>query len=183
MLSKRLEAFQNRLRESHIDVSLITDEDNIYYLAGYYDYLHMDFGRPTVLIIPKDDEPVLITPMLDFNSAKVLANVDNISPWNDGMGNEWREEIPARVKLARKIGIEMNHIPQIVRTYLNDLVSNESLINITSLLSEMRMIKSEEELQMARHAGQVAAAMMWAGREKINSGIPVISSTPSNSSS
>ena len=54
----------------------------------------MDFGRPTVLIIPKDDEPVLITPMLDFNSAKVLANVNNISPWNDGMGNEWREEIP-----------------------------------------------------------------------------------------
>ena len=72
MLSKRLEAFQNRLRESDIDVSLITDEDNIYYLAGYYDYLHMDFGRPTVLIIPKDDEPVLITPMLDFNSAKML---------------------------------------------------------------------------------------------------------------
>ena len=29
MLSKRLEAFQNRLRESDIDVSLITDEDNI----------------------------------------------------------------------------------------------------------------------------------------------------------
>ena len=172
MLSKRLEAFQNRLRESDIDVSLITDEDNIYYLAGYYDYLHMDFGRPTVLIIPKDDEPILITPMLDFNSAKVLAKVNNISPWNDGMGNEWREEIPAKVKLAKKVGIEMNHIPQIVRAYLNDLVSKESLVNISSLLSDMRMIKSEEELQMARHAGQVASAMMWAGREKIDSGIP-----------
>ena len=172
MLSKRLEAFQNRLRESDIDVSLITDEDNIYYLAGYYDYLHMDFGRPTVLIIPKDDEPVLITPMLDFNSAKILAKVKNISPWNDGMGNEWREEIPARVKSAKKVGIEMNHIPQIVRAYLNDLVSKESLFNISGLLSDMRMIKSEEELQMDRHAGQVASAMMWAGREKINSGIP-----------
>ncbi len=172
MLSERLKTFQNRLRESDIDVSLITDEDNIYYLAGYYDYLHMDFGRPTVLIIPKDDEPILITPMLDFNSAKVLAKINRISPWNDGMGNEWREEIPAAVKSAKRVGIEMNQIPQIVRNYLNDLIPKTSFIDIFNLLSEMRMIKSEDELQMARHAGQVASAMMLAGRETIKSGVP-----------
>ena len=36
------------------DVALITDDDNVYYLTGYYDYLHMDFGRPTVLVVTRD---------------------------------------------------------------------------------------------------------------------------------
>ena len=46
--------------------ALITDDDNIYYYTGYYDYLHMDFGRPTILLVPKDDESILITPLIDI---------------------------------------------------------------------------------------------------------------------
>ena len=34
------------------------------------------------------------------------------------------------------------------------------------------MIKSQEELQLARHTGEVAAAMMGAGRDRIADGIP-----------
>ena len=34
------------------------------------------------------------------------------------------------------------------------------------------MIKSEEELQLARHAGMVAVAMMAAGRDTIADGVP-----------
>ena len=30
-------------------MALITDDDNVYYLTGYYNYLHMEFGRPTIL--------------------------------------------------------------------------------------------------------------------------------------
>ncbi len=36
----------------------------------------------------------------------------------------------------------------------------------------MRMIKSPEELQLARHAGEVAGAMMRAGRAAIGDGVP-----------
>ena len=36
----------------------------------------------------------------------------------------------------------------------------------------MRMIKSKQELQLARHAGQVANAMMYAGRVAIGDGVP-----------
>ena len=40
------------------------------------------------------------------------------------------------------------------------------------LVSEMRMIKSFDELQIARHAGQVGIAMMDAGRSAIGEGAP-----------
>ncbi|WP_420850425.1 aminopeptidase P family N-terminal domain-containing protein [Parasedimentitalea marina] len=54
MFTERLSCLQSKLADASIDVALITDDDNVYYLTGYYDYLHMEFGRPTILVVPKD---------------------------------------------------------------------------------------------------------------------------------
>lgn len=172
MFRDRLNRFQLRLAEAGMDVALITDDDNIYYLTGYYDYLHMEFGRPTILVVPKDGEVMLITPTIDLNSAQAAAHVDRIAPWNDGMGNEWREELPLAVKSASSVAIEPGHMPPLVRAYVNDLVDAQKITSATPILSDMRMIKSAQELQLARHAGEVATAMMNAGRAAIGDGVP-----------
>jgi len=172
MFAERLSQFQTRLAEAGIDVALITDDDNVYYLTGYYDYLHMEFGRPTILVVPKDGEVLLITPKIDLNSAQHAARVGRIAAWNDGMGNEWREELPAAVRTAGKVAIEPGHMPPPVRAYVNELVEADKLTSATPILNEMRMIKSAEELQLARHAGEVATAMMAAGRAAIGDGVP-----------
>ena len=163
--------FRQRLEKNDIDVALITDDDNVYYLTGYYDYLHMDFGRPTILVVLREGQSILITPSIDFNSAESLARVDRIVSWNDGVGNEWREELPKVAVNAMKVAIEPHHIPPVVHSYLVELIEAEKLENASSLLSDMRMIKSDMELQLARHAGEVANAMMTAGRSAIGSGI------------
>jgi len=172
MFYERLRQFQRRLAEASIDVALITDDDNVYYLTGFYDYLHMEFGRPTILVVPRDGEVLLITPTIDLNAAQSAARVDRIAAWNDGMGNEWREELPAVIKRAETIAIEPGHMPPPVRSYVNDLVDQEKLTSATPILNQMRMIKSDQELQLARHAGEVATAMMNAGREAIGAGVP-----------
>lgn len=172
MFTERLSRFQTRLAEAGIDVALITDDDNVYYLTGYYDYLHMEFGRPTILVVPKDGPSLLITPTIDLNSAKAAARVDRIAPWNDGMGKEWREELPGAVAGAAKVGIEPGHMPPPVRAYVDDLIGARNLTSATPILNDMRMIKSAEELQLARHAGEVATAMMAAGRAAIADGVP-----------
>ena len=172
MFYERLSQFQRRLAEASIDVALITDDDNVYYLTGYYDYLHMEFGRPTILVVPREGEVLLITPTIDLNAAQSAARVDRIVAWNDGMGNEWREELPAVIKRAETIAIEPGHMPPPVRSYVNDLVDRENLTSATPILNQMRMIKSDQELQLARHAGEVATAMMNAGREVIGAGVP-----------
>ena len=163
--------FRQRLEKNDIDVALITDDDNVYYLTGYYDYLHMDFGRPTILVVLREGQSILITPSIDFNSAVSLARVDRIVSWNDGVGNEWREELPKVAMNAIKVAIEPNHIPPVVHSYLVELIEAKKLENASSLLSDMRMIKSDMELQLARHAGEVANAMMTAGRSAIGTGI------------
>ena len=47
MFEARMAEFRRRLGAAGLDVAVITDDDSVYYLTGYYDYLHMDFGRPT----------------------------------------------------------------------------------------------------------------------------------------
>ena len=65
MFSQRLEKLRQQLAKQHIDIALITDDDSVYYYTGYYDYLHMEFGRPTLLIVPRDGKSLLITPGID----------------------------------------------------------------------------------------------------------------------
>ena len=171
MFQQHLETFRTKMAEAGLDVALITDDDSVYYLTGYYDYLHMEFGRPTILIVNRDGPSVLITPIIDYIAAQGAAKVDRIAPWNDGAGDEWRAEIPAALKGANTIAVETALMPPAVRAYVNDVAGNRIVENATPVLAQMRMIKSPAELQLARHAGQVANAMMQAGRDAIGDGV------------
>ncbi|NNF77351.1 MAG: aminopeptidase P family protein [Rhizobiales bacterium] len=165
MFEDRMALLRARLEEAGIDIALITDEDSVYYFSGYYDYLHMDFGRPTVLAVPCNAESVLITPTMELEMA-ATANVDKVEPWNDGMGEEWREALPGLLKGRPRIAIELQQMPPVVRACVESLVEGP-LEDLAPLIAEMRMIKSAQELDLARHAGQVATAMMNAGRQAI----------------
>ncbi|WP_127112354.1 M24 family metallopeptidase [Shimia sediminis] len=172
MFEHRMATLRDRMAAAGMDVALITDDDNVYYLTGYYDYLHMEFGRPTILVVTREGESLLITPNLDLNTAIASARVDRIAAWNDGMGAEWRAELPAALKGAQSVGVEPDHMPPLVRAYVDTLVPSQQVASVTPILSKMRMIKSPQELQLARHAGQVAMAMMSAGRAAIADGVP-----------
>ncbi len=172
MFEARMDELRRRIGEAGFDVALITDDDAVYYLTGYYDYLHMEFGRPTILVVPRQGKALLVTPTIDSVVARTSARVDRVAPWNDGAGSEWREELPGAVKGAARVAIEPNHMPPIVRAYVDELVAKEKLADITPVIAAMRMIKSPQELQLARHAGEVAGAMMDAGRAAIGDGVP-----------
>ena len=56
MFAARMERLRDRLAEAEVGVALITDDDSVYYFTGYYDYLHMKFGRPTILVVLATEE-------------------------------------------------------------------------------------------------------------------------------
>ncbi|MCP4769271.1 MAG: aminopeptidase P family protein [Gammaproteobacteria bacterium] len=171
MFEQHLRQLRTQLDEAGIDVAVISDDDSVYYYSGYYDYLHMEFGRPTLLLVARDGASLLITPAIDENMALEHARVDRIEAWNDGLGQEWREHIPAMLRGATRVAIEKQHMPAPVRAYIDTLVEADSLVDLAPIVAAMRMIKSEPELQLARHAGTVANAMMAAGREAIGAGV------------
>ena len=172
MFTHRMDRLRKSLAKNNINVSLITDEDSIYYFTGYYDYLHMEFGRPTILVVPHEGESILITPNIEFEMAQASAMVDSILSWNDGLGNEWREKLPKILKGNITVAVEKEQIPQIVFGYVKSLVETDRLIDLNLIIAEIRMIKSAEEIELARHTAEVAKKMMQSGAEAIGEGIP-----------
>lgn len=172
MFQERIDKLRKKLFDKKIDLAIITDDDNIYYYTGYYDYLHMDFGRPTILLIPKNDESILITPLIDIKLVEDDAVIDKVFPWNDGVGNEWKEHLPEYLTKDKNIALEYNQIPALVRNYIYTLIDEKSVNDVMPMISEMRMIKSPEELKIARHAGQVANAMMQSAKNTMAEGVP-----------
>ena len=145
MFEERLAEFQRRLAAGGVDVALITDDDSVYYLTGYYDYLHMDFGRPTILVIDADGS-ILITPSMEAHMAEAEARVDRMMFWNDGLGNEWREGLPELLRGV--VGIEPDGMPPVVRRFVDAHVDQPR--DVTPVLGGMRIIKSPQEVQLAR---------------------------------
>ena len=171
---QRMEILKGRLADAAVVAALITDDDSVYYFSGFYDYLHMEFGRPTVLVVAVEGDPVLITPLMELEMASRMCWIRDVRPWLDGQGSEWRGELQqviAEVGSAH-IGIETGAISSLVQTVVQHAVNDEKLVDITPIIATIRMIKGNEELQLARHAGQVATAMMTAGRDTIGEGVP-----------
>ena len=172
MFKKNLENLRKSLQKNNIDIAIISDDDSLYYFTGYFDYLHMSFGRPTLLLVPKDSDSVLITPLIDVHLVSKNCPVDKIITWNDGVGDEWREHLPKYIKKNLNIGIEKFKISTLVLNYISSLTEEKFLSNITPTLDSIRMIKTEEELKIAKSAGKVAEAMMNAGKEAIGDNVP-----------
>ena len=171
MFAENLQKLKKKMSQNNIDLSIITDDDSIYYFTGYHDFLHMDFYRPTLLIVSNDHQTYLITPLLDVLLVPENCPVDKVETWNDGIGNEWRELLPKIINQHKNVFIEKFKINQMVKTYLDELF-NQQPGDLTKIIDSIRMIKSDYELNIARHAGQVGMAMMEAAKKTIGNNVP-----------
>ena len=172
MFKNNLDKLRSKMNENDIELAVITDDDNLYYFTGYHDFLHMDFNRPTILLVPKDEQSILITPLLDVLLVPEDTPVDKIETWNDGIGEEWRECLPKIIGKYNKIFFERYKINATVSNYLAEIINGKIMGNITPIIDSIRMIKSDEELQIARHAGEVAMAMMDGAKSVIAPNVP-----------
>ena len=172
MFKKNLLKLREKMKENNIDLAVITDDDSLYYFTGYHDFLHMEFFRPTILLVPKNDENILVTPLLDVLLVPKDSPVDNVKTWNDGIGNEWREFLPNIIKNNKNIACEKYKINATVSIYLSDLMNGRPMGDMTQIISNLRMIKTDEELKIARHAGEVAMAMMEGAKKAIGHNVP-----------
>ncbi|MDH3235902.1 MAG: Xaa-Pro peptidase family protein, partial [Alphaproteobacteria bacterium] len=175
LFQRRTEELQNRLKDEGIDVLLITNVDSIYYFSAYWGDLGLEFGRPTMLAVASSGDVTLITPGSESSMARAMTWVDVIDTYSDGVDGEWRD--PLRRALGGRAGsaalaIERNDIPAVISDFLRRELGIDDAVDGTPVVARMRMIKSAEELDMIRQAGQVAVAMGIGGREVIAEGVP-----------
>jgi Xaa-Pro aminopeptidase len=169
---KRTKELQRRMKDEGLDAFVLNDADSIFYFAEYWDYLGMEFGRATVMVVPCEGEPHLITPLMESEMAGRMTWLGKVTPWMDGVDDEWRKPLLADLerKTVRRIGVEWDKTHPAVHRCLAQVGGR--LEDQWRIISRMRMVKTPEEIETMREAGQVAVAMLQGGREAIKLGAP-----------
>ena len=162
---------QQRMRDEGIELAVFTDESSIAYLAGFWGYLGIEFGRPTLLVVRPSGSPTIITPLMESEMVTAMTWVEDVRVWEDAGQRSWgRALFEALGSSPGDIWIERNSIPAIVRNYLDDTFPGAPLRDISTLLGDMRMIKTEFEIGVMKEAGQIAGAMMMAAHDSLREG-------------
>ena len=171
---KRTAGFQHRLADAGIDIALVTDPDTIYYLSGVFGYLGVEFGRPTVLVVPRDGAPTLITPLMEAEMVSALTWVGDVRPWADGIDGEWGTHLCDLIGDGGRLtlGVERLQIPALVSAWLRDALGTAPIADVSGILADMRLIKGRDEIAVMRQAGQVAVAMVEAAEAAIAEDVP-----------
>ena len=171
---RRLAELQARMGEAGLDLFVFNDADSIYFLAGYWSYLGMEFDRATLVVVPRSGDPVLVTPAMEADMARAMTWIADIREWIDGVDGEWMRHLSDLVarRSGERIGVETFKTHPRVMAAMREAAPGAELVDATRILGAMRMVKSAEEIAIMRQAGQVAVAMVEGGREAIGEGVP-----------
>ena len=172
---QRTHDLQTRMRDESIPLAIFTDESSIAYLAGFWGYLGIEFGRPTMLVVPADAPPTIITPLMESEMVSAMTWVKSIVSWEDSGQRSWHRLLGAEIHKylgdhPTAIWIEKPYIPALVRNYFDETFSQTALPDISPILGGMRMIKSPLEIEVMQQAGHIAGAMMTAAHDSLRAG-------------
>ena len=167
----RTETLQARMAERGISHAVFTSESSIAYLAGFWGYLGIEFGRPTLLVVPVDAPPIVITPLMESEMVSEMTWVEDVRVWEDAGQRTWGRALSGALPDApAALWIERSEVPAIVCNYLVERYPDVALKDIGPVLGEMRMIKSPLEIGVMRQAGEIASAMMKAAHGSLEEG-------------
>lgn len=167
----RTAELQDRMKAEGIAQAVFTDESSIAYLAGFWGYIGVEFGRPTMLIVRAEEEPVVVTPLMEREMVAAMTWVDDIRVWEDAGQRSWgRALLEVLGGSPSDLWIEKACVPAIVRNFLDDAYPGTPLKDIGPVLGAQRMIKSPFEIEIMKQAGQIAGAMMKAAHSSLAAG-------------
>lgn len=172
--AKNTKGLQDRLRQEGLELALIADEDSIAYFAGAWGYLGMEFGRPTLMIVPAEGPCTVITPLMETAMVAEMTWVEDVRSWEDGGDKDWDKVLAAALgpDRAMRLGLEIHKTHPKISGFLSETYPGVVQTDITPVIGEMRMIKSPDEIDIMRQAGQVAIAMVEAGKAALGEGVP-----------
>ncbi|MEX0304215.1 MAG: M24 family metallopeptidase [Leisingera sp.] len=168
---KRTLDLQDRMRQAGIAKAVFTDESSIAYLAGFWGYLGIEFGRPSMVVVDANDAPIVITPLMESEMVAEMTWVEDVRTWEDIGQRSWGRALAGALgENPNEIWIERGTIPAIVRNHLDDTYPGVPLRDISPVLGAMRTIKTPFEIGVMKEAGQIAGAMMAAAHDSLREG-------------
>lgn len=171
---RRVRELQRRMADDGIGLFVFNDADSIFYFAEAHDYLGMEFARATILTVPAEGAPVLITPAMEAPMLRAMTWLDDVREWSDGIDGEWGKPLRDILQTAPKdkaIAVEtMKTHPSVLDVVRHEVPDGPD--DASAITSQMRMVKNAQEIETMRQAGEVAVAMVKAARVVMAEGVP-----------
>ena len=150
----RLNKIRKTMSKNKIDMVILTSMHNVAYYTGF---IYCSFGRPYGCIIT---EKKIIT---------ISANIDASQPWRRSnceniIYTDWKKDnflraivsIIGRDEPPKNIGIEEDHLTLEAMNKVRSIFNFSTFIDVSKDLMNLRMIKSEEEIEIIRNGARIA---------------------------
>ncbi len=151
---QRLEKLRMIMDKNNLDMIILTSMHNIAYYTGF---IYCSFGRPYGCVITSK------------KISTISANIDASQPWRRShcdniIYTDWKRDnffkaivsIIGRDNLPKNIGIETDHITLDMRDKFGSIFSFSDFRDISKELMKLRMIKSNEEIEIIKNGAKIA---------------------------
>ena len=169
----RLDRLRARVREADLAAAVLVQPPNLRYLTGFHSNA---YSRPLALVVPAEGEPTLIVPRLEETQARDMTRVPDLRSyveWDEGSATggrldaEWRTllaDVLAERRLAgARLGLERSGLGGAAETSLATALPGVEWVDASGWVETLRLVKSPEEVEHHRRAGELAAAGLEAG--------------------
>ncbi|WP_019201675.1 ectoine hydrolase [Tsukamurella sp. 1534] len=163
---RRLNDLRARMEKRQLDAVVITDPENLMYLT---DYQTTGYSFFQALVVPLDDEPVMITRAMEESNAIARTWVERTRPYPDT--GDAIQELVLTLKQAglgtKRVGYERNSyfFPAYQQDRVHTSFQHGVLMDCFGIVEEGRATKSDAEIEVMRKAAHAAEAGMAAGLE------------------
>jgi Xaa-Pro aminopeptidase len=166
---KRIAKAGQHMKQSGLDVLLLTKPSNMFYLTG-------DGRLCAYAMITKEGKVALGVPITDIEDVKRLATHDDIVGFDDevGMIHSIAHYFEHFGISDGTVGLEFTFLTQSMLGMLTHPHAKPEKVlpkDCTHLLSELRMVKEPEEIERIRAATKVAAIGMKAAVRAVHPGV------------
>ncbi|ASK65234.1 creatininase [Brachybacterium avium] len=168
---RRLSGLRQIMAEKDLDAVILTSYQGIKY---YSDFLFTYFGRNYGMVVTADD------------TCTISANIDAGMPWRTSYGEnlvytDWQRDnyyfalqqalAQRGVKSPKRLGIEDDTVPQLIRQQLQDTFSGAELVDVSQAAMRQRMLKSDEEIAVIRESARIGDIGGQAIKDAIHAGV------------
>ncbi|WP_092223788.1 M24 family metallopeptidase [Desulforhopalus singaporensis] len=165
-MERRLTGLREHMATQGIDAVLFTSIHNINY---YSDFLYCAFGRPYGLVVTQK------------KSTSISANIDGGQPWRRTYGDnivytDWQKDnyfraVQKLIAGKKRVGVEFDHINLENYKKVQDALPGVQLVDIAKAAMGMRMVKSNEEIELIKNGAKVSDIGGFACVEAIAAGV------------
>ena len=151
---RRLDKLRNVMSNKNLDAIILTSMHNIAYYTGF---IYCSFGRFYGCVITKN------------KITTISANIDASQPWRRSICDnviytDWKRDnylkaivsTIGKEKPPKNIGIENDHVTLDMKEKFVSLFSFSKFFDVSKDLMSLRMIKSNEEIEIIKNGARIA---------------------------